>query len=67
MNKERLPRTILKWCLPGRRRQGRPRNSWMEKITGMREKGINSMEWMYNEEWRRKNKIKTLDTDRYCI
>ena len=41
MNEERLPRKILKWYPPGRRRKGRPRNSWaQEVITEMREKGI---------------------------
>ena len=25
-----------------------------EVTTGMREKGINNMEWFYREEWRRK-------------
>ena len=47
MNKEKLPRKILEWCPPGRRINGRPRNSWMQKITtGMREKGIKNMEWV---------------------
>jgi hypothetical protein len=27
MDQERLSRRILKWCPPGRRRKGRPRNS----------------------------------------
>ena len=36
-------------CPPGRRRRRRrrkgiPRNSWMQEVTGMREKGINNME-----------------------
>ena len=37
MEEERLPRKILEWCPPGRRRKGRPRNSWMQEVTGMRE------------------------------
>ena len=41
MDQERLPRRILEWCPPGRRRKGRPRNSWMQEVTtGMRERGI---------------------------
>ena len=41
MNEERLPQEDLKWCPPGRRRKGRPRNSWMQEVTtGVREKGI---------------------------
>ena len=39
MDQERLPRRILEWCPPGRRRKGRRRNSWMQKDTiGMRER-----------------------------
>ena len=36
-DEERLPRRILEWCPHGRRRKGRPRNSWMQEVTtGMR-------------------------------
>ena len=59
MDEERLPRKILERCPPGRRRKGRPRNSWMPEVTtGMREKGINSMEWSNREAWRRRIKLK---------
>ena len=39
---------FLEWFQPGRRRRKRrPRNSCMQEITtGMREKGINNMEWI---------------------
>ena len=54
LNKERLPRKILKWCLPRRTRKGRPRNSWMQEVTTeMR----SDMEWVDREEWRRKIKL----------
>ena len=34
--------------------EGKPRNSWKQEVTtGMREKGINGMEWIDREEWRR--------------
>ena len=58
MNEERLPRIIL-WFRPGRRRRrkGRPRNSWKQEVTVMREKGTNNMEWIDREEWRRKIKL----------
>ena len=39
-----LPQKMLEWCPPGRKRNGRPRNSRMQEVTGMREKGIN-IEW----------------------
>ena len=56
MNKERLPRKILEWCLPGRRRRkGRPRNSWMQEVTtGMRERKIGDLEWVDREVRRKK-------------
>jgi hypothetical protein len=51
MNEERLTRKILDWCPPGRRRKRRPRNSWIQEVTtGMREKGINNIEWAKGEE-----------------
>ena len=66
MNEERQPRKILEWCLTGRRRKGRPRNSWMQQvITGMREKGINSMGWVDREERKRKRKL-CLGTEIYA-
>ena len=41
MNQERLPRRILEWCPPGRRKKGRRRNSWMKEVTtGMREREL---------------------------
>ena len=47
MAQERLPRKILEWHPPGRRRKGRPRNSRMQEITtGMRERGIGDLEWV---------------------
>ena len=46
---------MLEWCPPGRRRKGRPRNSWMQDVTtGMREPGIGDLEWV-DREGRRKN------------
>ena len=48
---------MLKSCPPRRRREGRPRNSWIQKVTtGKRENGINSMEWIDGREWGRKIK-----------
>ena len=50
-----LPRRILEWCPPGRRRKGRPRNSWMQEIiTGMREWGFGDLEWVDRERRRKK-------------
>ena len=53
MNQERLPRRILEWCPPRRRR-----NSWMQEVTtGMRERGIGDLKWVDREGWRKKIKF----------
>ena len=55
MNQERLPRRILKWCPPGRRRKGRSPNPWMQEvITGIKGRGIGDLEWVDREVWRKK-------------
>ena len=39
-----------------------------ELTTGMREKGINKMEWVDRGEWRRKIKLEAQeDVHRYCV
>ena len=49
-----LLRRILEWLPPGRRRKGRPRNSWMHEVTArMRERGIGDLEWVDREGWRK--------------
>jgi hypothetical protein len=46
---------VLEWCPLGRRRKGRPRNSWMQEVTtGMRERKIGDLEWVDREGWRMK-------------
>ena len=58
MDEEKLPRKILEWCPPGRRK-GRPRNLWMQEVTtGMKDNGINNVKWVDREEWKRKRKLK---------
>jgi hypothetical protein len=38
---ERLPKEVMKWRPPGRRKRGRPKLTWAEGIRGlMGEKGI---------------------------
>ena len=40
-------------------RKERLQNSWIQEVTsGIREIGIDSMEWIDREEWRRKIKLK---------
>ncbi|KAJ4448081.1 hypothetical protein ANN_10093 [Periplaneta americana] len=51
MPEERLPKMVLEWCSPGRRRKGRPRNSWLQEIrTGVRYCKLNDMDWMDREQ-----------------
>jgi len=38
MEEGRLPKKVMKWSPPGRRKQGRPKANWAEGIRG---KGIN--------------------------
>ena len=55
MDQEMFPRRILEWWPPGRRRKGRPRNSWMQEVTtGTRERGISDLERVDREGWRKK-------------
>jgi hypothetical protein len=55
MDQERLSRRILEWCPSGRRKEGRPRNSWMQEVTtGKRKRGICDLQWVDREGWRKK-------------
>ena len=48
MEEGRLPKEVMKWSLPGRRKPGRSKLTWPEGIRGlMGEKGINGkrLEW----------------------
>ena len=51
MDEERLPQKMLEWYPPERRREGRPREFWMQEGRAeMRKMGINNMEWIDREE-----------------
>jgi hypothetical protein len=42
MEEGRLPKEVMKWRPPGRRKRGRPKLTWAEGIRGlMGEKGFN--------------------------
>jgi hypothetical protein len=42
---------MFEWCPSGRIRKGRSRISWMQEVRpGMREKGINNVEWNSRKE-----------------
>ena len=49
MEEGRLPKEVMKWRPPGRRKRGRPKLTWAEGIRGlMGEKGL------MEEDWRKK-------------
>jgi hypothetical protein len=55
MEEGRLPKQVMKWSPPGRRKRGRPRLTWVEGIRGlMGEKGLVEEDWNDRDEWRKK-------------
>ena len=48
MEEGRLPKEVMKWSPPGRRKRGRPKATWAEGIRGlMGEKGLIKGDWNY--------------------
>ena len=46
MEEGRLPKEVMKWNQPGRRKRGRPKLTWVEWIRGlMGEKGLMEEDW----------------------
>jgi hypothetical protein len=55
MEEGRLPKQVMRWNPPGRRKRGRPKLTWMEGIRGqMGEKGLVEEDWNDRDEWRKK-------------
>ena len=55
MEEERLPKKVMKWSPPGRRKWGRPKATWAEGITGLLgEKGLIRENWNDRDKWRKK-------------
>ena len=55
MEEGRLPKQVMKWSPPGRRKQDRPKLTWLEGIRGlMGEKGLVEEDWNDRDEWRKK-------------
>jgi hypothetical protein len=55
MEEERLPKEVMKWRPPGRRKRGRPKLSWAEGIRGLvGEKGLMEEDWNDRSNWRKK-------------
>jgi len=55
MEEGRLPKKVMKWSPPGRRKRGRPKATWAEGIRGlMGEKGLMEEDWNNRGNWRKK-------------
>jgi hypothetical protein len=51
----RLPKEVMKWHTLRRRKQGRPKLTWVEGIRGlMEEKGLMEEDWTDRSNWRKK-------------
>jgi hypothetical protein len=51
----RLPKEVMKWRPPGRRKRGRPKLTWAEGIRGlMGEKRLMEEDWNDGSNWRKK-------------
>jgi hypothetical protein len=55
MEAGRLPKEVMKWRPPGRRKRGRPKLTWAVGIRGlMGEKGLTEEDWDDRGNWRKK-------------
>jgi len=55
MEEGRLPKKVMKWSTPGRRKRGRPKATWTEGIRGlMGEEGLMEEDWNDRGNWRKK-------------
>jgi hypothetical protein len=55
MEEKSLPKQVMKWNPPGRRKRGRPKLTWMEGIRGlMGEKGQVEEDWNDRDELKKK-------------
>ena len=54
MEEGRLPKEVMKWRPPGRRKRGRPKLTWAEGIKGRRGgKGLTEEDWNDRRVWRK--------------
>jgi hypothetical protein len=55
MEEGRLPKKVMKWSTPGRRKRGRPKATWVERIRGLLgEKGLIEEDWNDRDKWKKK-------------
>ena len=54
MGEGRLPKEVMKWSPPGRRKRSRPKLTWAEGIRGlMGEKGLMEEDWNDGDKWKK--------------
>ena len=64
MEEGRLPKEVMKWHPPGRRKWGRPKLAWAEGIRGlMGEKGLMKDIWNDRGNWRNNITVKWVQED----
>jgi hypothetical protein len=55
MEEGRLPKEVMKWRPPGRRKRERPKLTWEEGIRGlMDEKGLVEEDWSDRHNWKKR-------------
>jgi len=53
MPEERIPKLIMEWIPQERRKKGRPRKTWMERVqSAMTTRNLEPDQWGNREEWR---------------
>ena len=57
MEEGRVPKKVMKWSPPGRRKRGRPKLTWAEGNRGrMGEKGLIEEDWEDRDKWKKKKR-----------
>ena len=53
MPEDRLPKLVMEWIPPERRKRERPRKTWMEGVkAAMTSRDLEPEQWRNREEWR---------------
>jgi len=64
MEEGRLPKKVMKWSPPGRRKRGRPKATWAEGIRGLLgEKGLIEEDCNDRDKWKKKIIVKWAQED----